>query len=215
MEFLIWVVIIIFVLIRNLAKQDARNRRRTGGDSETITRSTARQQPAPQRERRQMTEAERERLNQYRHKKNGENAREWLQNAMNGSSIPSRPARSSVVQSKPAASRQTAKPAAKPYGTNGTIVDRAKNNNARFGEDTTLQEIESLHGHSEHREPEAEMHSRNCQSMKNANSELMVDSYLGTTEDLIVKGYSGTMQFERDFVGEGLDMLNSFQHNHE
>lgn len=33
---------------------------------------------------------------------------------------------------------------------------------------------------------------------------------LGTVEDLMVKGYDGKLSFERDFLGEAMDMINSF-----
>ena len=32
----------------------------------------------------------------------------------------------------------------------------------------------------------------------------------GSVEDLIAMGYSGNLEFERDFLGEGLDMINNF-----
>lgn len=36
------------------------------------------------------------------------------------------------------------------------------------------------------------------------------ESLLGNIEDLMVKGYDGELSFERDFVAEALDMINSF-----
>lgn len=33
---------------------------------------------------------------------------------------------------------------------------------------------------------------------------------LGDVSDLMVKGYDGNMTFERDFLGEAMDMINSF-----
>lgn len=36
------------------------------------------------------------------------------------------------------------------------------------------------------------------------------ENIIGSVEDLIVKGYSGEMKFERDFLAEATDMLNSF-----
>ena len=35
-------------------------------------------------------------------------------------------------------------------------------------------------------------------------------SMFGSVEDLIAMGYSGNLEFERDFLGEGLDMINNF-----
>ena len=34
---------------------------------------------------------------------------------------------------------------------------------------------------------------------------------LSQVNDRIVTGYSGEMEFERDFIAEGIEMLNSFQ----
>lgn len=36
------------------------------------------------------------------------------------------------------------------------------------------------------------------------------DSILGTVSDLMAKGYSGNLSFERDFVGEAMDMLAGY-----
>lgn len=33
---------------------------------------------------------------------------------------------------------------------------------------------------------------------------------LGDVQDLMVKGYDGNMNFDRDFLGEAVDMINSF-----
>ncbi|WP_455719620.1 hypothetical protein [Agathobacter sp.] len=93
------------------------------------------------------------------------------------------------------------------------IVQRAVANNARFEEDTTREAIEAMHGHSE-AEHKVEMeHSRNCQTLgkdSNNNVEAESQSMFGSVEDLIAMGYSGNLEFERDFLGEGLDMINNF-----
>ena len=36
------------------------------------------------------------------------------------------------------------------------------------------------------------------------------ESILGDVQDLMVKGYDGNLQFERDFLGEAMDTINSF-----
>ena len=33
----------------------------------------------------------------------------------------------------------------------------------------------------------------------------------GSVEDLIAMGYSGNLEFERDYLGEGVDMINNFK----
>lgn len=38
------------------------------------------------------------------------------------------------------------------------------------------------------------------------------DDLMKTVQDLIVKGYEPKMTFERDFISEGMDLLNSYYH---
>lgn len=95
-------------------------------------------------------------------------------------------------------------------GANPNIVERAKSNNARFEQDETLEQIESMHGHKEKHEVKKEAHSDNCQiHKKEADVPMPLDSMFGSVEDLLAKGYSGDMNFERDFVGEAMDMLSN------
>ena len=81
-----------------------------------------------------------------------------------------------------------------------SIVDRAKKSNDAKKVDVTLETLEREHNHSErvsaaeHHHPEDEM----------------PESMLGNVEDLMVKGFDGNLCFERDFVGEAMDMINRF-----
>lgn len=65
------------------------------------------------------------------------------------------------------------------------ILVRANRNTDKYAED-------DLH------EPDCELH---------ADSE----SILGEIQDLMICGYSGNMEFERDFLGEATELLNSYQ----
>ena len=100
--------------------------------------------------------------------------------------------------------------------SNPDIVQRAVKNNARFADDTTQKELEAMHGHSEAQQRMAQEHSRNCQTLhtKAADGATVIEaetqSMFGSVEDLIAMGYSGNLEFERDFLGEGLDMINNF-----
>lgn len=91
-----------------------------------------------------------------------------------------------------------------------------RENNARFADDTTQKELEAMHGHSEAQQRMAQEHSRNCQTLhtKAADGAKIIEaetqSMFGSVEDLIAMGYSGNLEFERDFLGEGLDMINNF-----
>lgn len=103
-----------------------------------------------------------------------------------------------------------------PQQSNPDIVQRAVKNNARFADDTTQKELETMHGHSEAQQRIKQEHSRNCQTLhtKAADGAKIIEaetqSMFGSVEDLIAMGYSGNLEFERDFLGEGLDMINNF-----
>lgn len=112
--------------------------------------------------------------------------------------------------------QQRVQPQQRPQQSNPNIVQRAVKNNARFADDTTQKELEAMHGHSEAQQRMAQEHSRNCQTLHNKAAdgakiiEAETQSMFGSVEDLIAMGYSGNLEFERDFLGEGLDMINNF-----
>lgn len=94
---------------------------------------------------------------------------------------------------------------------NNSIVDRAKLSNAKLAEDETLKEIEVLHGHKETHASEKVQHDAACQALKHDdNAVLAEESLLGSIDDLMAKGYSGDLSFDRDFIGEAMDMIASF-----
>lgn len=112
--------------------------------------------------------------------------------------------------------QQRVQPQQRPQQSNPDIVRRTVKNNARFADDTTQKELETMHGHSEAQQRMAQEHSRNCQTLhtKAADGAKIIEaetqSMFGSVEDLIAMGYSGNLEFERDFLGEGLDMINNF-----
>ena len=94
---------------------------------------------------------------------------------------------------------------------NASIVERARQNNQRFQQDTTLAEIEKMHSHSEKQASNPVEHSKVCQSHdNNENVVEPAETMFGSVEDLMVKGYSGDLSFDRDFIGEAMDMISSF-----
>lgn len=125
-----------------------------------------------------------------------------------------------TYQQKPQPQRpqmqQRVQPQPRPQQSNPDIVQRAVKNNARFADDTTQKELETMHGHSEAQQRIKQEHSRNCQTLhsKAADGAKIIEaetqSMFGSVEDLIAMGYSGNLEFERDFLGEGLDMINNF-----
>ena len=125
-----------------------------------------------------------------------------------------------TYQQKPQPQRpqmqQRVQPQHRPQQSNPDIVQRAMKNNARFADDKTQKELEAMHGHSEAQQRIKQEHSRNCQTLhsKAADGAKVIEaetqSMFGSVEDLIAMGYSGNLEFERDFLGEGLDMINNF-----
>lgn len=117
---------------------------------------------------------------------------------------------------KPRPQQKQMRQRVQPQQSNPDIVQRAVKNNARFADDTTQKELETMHGHSEAQQRMAQEHSRNCQTLhtKAADGAKIIEaetqSMFGSVEDLIAMGYSGNLEFERDFLGEGLDMINNF-----
>ena len=95
------------------------------------------------------------------------------------------------------------------------IVERAKQNVNKYAEDTTLEQLEKEHKHSE-RESKAEAAyvAKEREEHRKLHTEpiplVEEESLLGSVQDLMIKGYDGNLSFERDFVGEAMDLLNSF-----
>ena len=83
---------------------------------------------------------------------------------------------------------------------NTTIVERARRSTNDMKNDVTLETLEKEHNHSE-RVSAAEHHHED---------DVIPESMLGNVEDLLVKGYDGNLCFERDFVGEAMDMISRF-----
>lgn len=127
-----------------------------------------------------------------------------------------RPQQKQMQQRAQQAKRPQMQQRVQPQQSNPDIVQRAVKNNARFADDTTQKELEAMHGHSEAQQRMAQEHSRNCQTLhtKAADGAKIIEaetqSMFGSVEDLIAMGYSGNLEFERDFLGEGLDMINNF-----
>ena len=81
-----------------------------------------------------------------------------------------------------------------------SILERAKDNTEAHAEDVTLNTLEAEHNHSE----------RVSAAVHHHPEDVIPENLLGSVEDLMVKGYDGNLCFERDFVGEAMDMINRF-----
>lgn len=90
------------------------------------------------------------------------------------------------------------------------IVVCAKINNDHFNEDDTLAEIEKMHGHKENEPPIRIEHEAVCMThAADADAAFPQESIFGSAQDLIVKGYDGNMDFDRDFIAEAMEMINN------
>ncbi len=83
---------------------------------------------------------------------------------------------------------------------NTSILQRAMANADEDKVDITLETMEAEHNHSE----------RVSAAVHHHPEDTIPESMLGNIEDLMIKGYDGNLCFERDFVGEGLDMISRF-----
>ena len=83
---------------------------------------------------------------------------------------------------------------------NTSILQRAKANADEDKVDVTLETMEAEHNHSE----------RVSAAVHHHPEDIMPENMLGNIEDLMIKGYDGNLCFERDFIGEGLDMISRF-----
>ena len=83
---------------------------------------------------------------------------------------------------------------------NTSILDRAKGHAEDRENDVTLQAMEAEHHHSERVAPAVHHHPE----------DVIPESMLGSVSDLMVKGYDGNLCFERDFLGEAMDMISHF-----
>ena len=81
-----------------------------------------------------------------------------------------------------------------------TILERAIENTKEYVEDVTLNTLEAEHNHSE----------RVSAAIHHHPEDVIPENLLGSVEDLMVKGYDGNLCFERDFLGEAIDMINRF-----
>lgn len=85
---------------------------------------------------------------------------------------------------------------------NTSIVQRAKMHTDAKKSDVTLETMEAEHNHSE----------RVSAAVHHHPEDVIPESMLGSVEDLMIKGFDGNLCFERDFLGEGLDMISRFSY---
>lgn len=109
-------------------------------------------------------------------------------------------ARENIAKAKQRASAMQQVHEGRMEAKNTTILQRAKENADEDKVDVTLETMEAEHNHSE----------RVSAAVHHHPEDVMPESMLGNIEDLMVKGYDGNLCFERDFVGEAMDMISRF-----
>lgn len=204
--FLLWLVILCVIIGSNLSREKKKNQDRNLNRPQMPQQQRMAQQPQmPQQQRMpqqpQMARQQRmpqqpqmvpqqQRMLQRQQQKNTSSQQkmpEWLKN-----SGVYRPGTDTVRKAQP------------------DIVARAKINNDHFNEDDTLAEIEKMHGHKENEPPIRIEHEAVCMTHAvDADASYPQESIFGSAQDLIVKGYDGNMDFDRDFIAEAMEMINN------
>lgn len=77
-------------------------------------------------------------------------------------------------------------------------------NRVPSGDEIMKDKAKARHIHSEHAEHSHDSELRNQVGVDDLDTYHLINE----VNDLIVKGYSGNLNFERDFIAEGTDMLN-------
>lgn len=195
--FLLWLVILCVIIGSNLSREKKKNQDRNLNRPQMPQQQRMAQQPQmPQQQR--MPQQPQMAQQQQRMPQQPQMARqqksmpqqkmpEWLKN-----SGVYRPGTDTVRKTQP------------------DIVARAKINNEHFNEDDTLAEIEKMHGHKENEPPIRIEHEAVCMThAADADAAYPQESIFGSAQDLIVKGYDGNMDFDRDFIAEAMEMINN------
>lgn len=185
--FLLWLVILCVIIGSNLSREKKKNQDRNLNRPQMPQQQRMAQQP--QMPQPQMVPQQQRMLQRQQQKNTSSQQKmpEWLKN-----SGVYRPGTDTVRKAQP------------------DIVVRAKINNDHFNEDDTLAEIEKMHGHKENEPPIRIEHEAVCMThAADADAAFPQESIFGSAQDLIVKGYDGNMDFDRDFIAEAMEMINN------
>lgn len=196
--FLLWLVILCVIIGSNLSREKKKNQDRNLNRPQMPQQQRMAQQPQMPPQQQRMPQQPQMAQQQQRMPQQPQMARqqqsipqqkmpEWLKN-----SGVYRPSTDTVRKAQP------------------DIVVRAKINNDHFNEDDTLAEIEKMHGHKENEPPIRIEHEAVCMThAADADAAFPQESIFGSAQDLIVKGYDGNMDFDRDFIAEAMEMINN------
>ena len=186
---LIWLAIIIFAVVKAVKKS-----------KEAKTRQT----PIPNRPAnyRQPVQNQRPAVTQQRPLTQ---ARQTTQQRP----VQQRPTQQRTTQQRPVQSTNSILEKAKKHAENqfsddtGSVTGPSALGSIQTGDAIMVDKAKARHIHSEH-ENAHETELRNQPGVDDFDTYHLIDEI----NDLIVKGYSGSLEFERDFIAEGVEMLN-------
>ena len=120
-----------------------------------------------------------------------------------------RPVQQRPTQQRPVQSTNSILEKAKKHAENqfsddtGSVTGPSALGSIQTGDAIMVDKAKARHIHSEH-ENAHETELRNQLGVDDFDTYHLIDEI----NDLIVKGYSGSLEFERDFIAEGVEMLN-------
>lgn len=186
--FLLWFIILCVIIGSRVSRENKKNQNRNLNRPPQPQMAQQQRMPQqPQMARQQQRMPQKPQMARQRQSMPQQKMPEWLKN-----SGVYRPGTDTVRKAQP------------------DIVVRAKINNDHFNEDDTLAEIERMHGHKESEPPIRIEHEAVCMThAADADAAFPQESIFGSAQDLIVKGYDGNMDFDRDFIAEAMEMINN------
>lgn len=123
--------------------------------------------------------------------------------------VQQRPTQQRTTQQRPVQSTNSILEKAKKHAENqfsddtGSVTGPSALGSIQTGDAIMVDKAKARHIHSEH-ENAYETELRNQPGVDDFDTYHLIDEI----NDLIVKGYSGSLEFERDFIAEGVEMLN-------
>ena len=186
--FLLWFIILCVIIGSRVSRENKKNQNRNLNRPQQPQMAQQQRMPQqPQMARQQQRMPQQPQMARQQQSMPQQKMPEWLKN-----SGVYRPGTDTVRKAQP------------------DIVVRAKINNDHFNEDDTLAEIEKMHGHKENEPPIRIEHEAVCMThAADADAAFPQESIFGSAQDLIVKGYDGNMDFDRDFIAEAMEMITN------
>lgn len=228
--FLIWVIILIVIVVKavNKSKQEEAARgpqqrpgQQSGQQYGQLTPNRQSQQygqPTPNRQaqqpvaNRQGQYGTRTQSHQYVNPYQEETSQEAMSQAELKAKLQQRYRPNAKTANTIEESRKAKVEEKRVHAEQADILSRANKNAQSYQEDILHEEQcgENLDNAQMHNEKLHNSVETYTQMHKVDFTEYDQESILGDLNDLLVKGYSGSLDFDRDFVGEAVDMLNSF-----